>query len=98
MAEGWKIAGPAAVDLRRRWIMLRAAWILGLCAVVGACQGDAVQAPAAEDMPVSADAAVAAEPADANVHRFQVESLEGEPVDLASYEGKVLLIVNTASV
>jgi glutathione peroxidase len=32
-----------------------------------------------------------------NVYDFQAMSLEGKPVDLAQYRGKVLLIVNTAS-
>jgi glutathione peroxidase len=31
------------------------------------------------------------------VHNFSADSLNGEPVDLAQYRGKVLLIVNTAS-
>jgi glutathione peroxidase len=32
-----------------------------------------------------------------NVYDFQAASLDGKPVDLAQYRGKVLLIVNTAS-
>ncbi|MFC5551101.1 glutathione peroxidase [Massilia aerilata] len=32
-----------------------------------------------------------------NVYDFQATSLDGKPVDLAQYRGKVLLIVNTAS-
>lgn len=32
-----------------------------------------------------------------NVHDFQATALDGKPVDLAQYRGKVLLIVNTAS-
>jgi len=32
-----------------------------------------------------------------NVFQFQATALNGQPVDLAAYEGKVLLIVNTAS-
>jgi len=32
-----------------------------------------------------------------NVYRFTANSLNGSPVDLAQYRGKVLLIVNTAS-
>jgi glutathione peroxidase len=32
-----------------------------------------------------------------NVFDFQATSLDGKPVDLAQYRGKVLLIVNTAS-
>jgi glutathione peroxidase len=32
-----------------------------------------------------------------NVFDFQARSLDGKPVDLAQYRGKVLLIVNTAS-
>jgi glutathione peroxidase len=32
-----------------------------------------------------------------NVFDFQAASLDGKPVDLAQYRGKVLLIVNTAS-
>jgi glutathione peroxidase len=31
------------------------------------------------------------------VHDFQATSLDGKPVDLSAYRGKVLLIVNTAS-
>jgi glutathione peroxidase len=31
------------------------------------------------------------------VHDFQAESIEGRPADLASLQGKVVLIVNTAS-
>jgi glutathione peroxidase len=31
------------------------------------------------------------------VHDFKADSLAGNPVDLAQYQGKVLLIVNTAS-
>ena len=33
----------------------------------------------------------------ANLHDFQATALDGTPVDLAQYKGKVLLIVNTAS-
>src|SRR5438034_10064656 len=32
-----------------------------------------------------------------NVYEFTADSLTGDPVDLKSYQGKVLLIVNTAS-
>ena len=32
-----------------------------------------------------------------NVYEFTADSLTGAPVDLKSYQGKVLLIVNTAS-
>jgi glutathione peroxidase-family protein len=32
-----------------------------------------------------------------NVFDFQATSLDGKPVDLAQYRGKVLLVVNTAS-
>jgi glutathione peroxidase len=32
-----------------------------------------------------------------NVYDFQAPALDGKPVDLAQYRGKVLLIVNTAS-
>jgi len=32
-----------------------------------------------------------------NFHSFQVSSLEGQPVNLADYKGKVVLVVNTAS-
>ncbi|CAH0156900.1 Hydroperoxy fatty acid reductase gpx1 [Massilia sp. Bi118] len=32
-----------------------------------------------------------------NVYDFQANALDGKPVDLAQYRGKVLLIVNTAS-
>ncbi len=32
-----------------------------------------------------------------SVHEFTVSSISGDPVELSSYEGKVLLIVNTAS-
>lgn len=32
-----------------------------------------------------------------NIYEFSANSLNGAPVDLASYRGKVLLIVNTAS-
>ena len=31
------------------------------------------------------------------VHDFKADSLSGQPVDLAAYRGKVLLVVNTAS-
>lgn len=31
------------------------------------------------------------------IHDFQADSLDGKPVDLTQYRGKVLLIVNTAS-
>src|SRR5450830_1351333 len=33
----------------------------------------------------------------AGIHDFQADSLDGKPVNLAQYRGKVLLIVNTAS-
>ena len=33
----------------------------------------------------------------AGIHDFQAEALDGTPVDLARYQGKVVLIVNTAS-
>jgi len=32
-----------------------------------------------------------------SLHDFQAPSLEGAPVDLASYDGQVVLVVNTAS-
>jgi len=32
-----------------------------------------------------------------NIYDFQASALDGKPVDLAQYRGKVLLIVNTAS-
>ena len=32
-----------------------------------------------------------------SIHQFKVNDIKGQPVDLADYEGKVLLIVNTAS-
>lgn len=32
-----------------------------------------------------------------SLYDFQLESLDGKPVDMAKYKGKVLLIVNTAS-
>ncbi|MEY2784776.1 MAG: hypothetical protein RL277_983 [Planctomycetota bacterium] len=32
-----------------------------------------------------------------NFHSFQVSSLEGQPVNLADYKGKVVLVVNVAS-
>lgn len=32
-----------------------------------------------------------------SVHEFELENIEGEPTSLSTYEGKVLLIVNTAS-
>jgi glutathione peroxidase len=32
-----------------------------------------------------------------NIYDFKVKDIKGEPVDLKAYEGKVLLIVNTAS-
>jgi glutathione peroxidase len=31
------------------------------------------------------------------IHEFKVKSIEGEQIDLSTYKGKVLLIVNTAS-
>jgi len=33
----------------------------------------------------------------AGIHDFQADNLDGKPVNLAQYRGKVLLIVNTAS-
>lgn len=35
--------------------------------------------------------------AEDSVHEFKVQNIEGEDVDLSSYKGKVLLIVNVAS-
>ena len=32
-----------------------------------------------------------------SIHDFQAEALDGTPIDLARYKGKVLLVVNTAS-
>ena len=32
-----------------------------------------------------------------NIYGFEVNDIEGNPVSLSSYQGKVLLIVNTAS-
>ncbi len=43
----------------------------------------------------SADSRAATGPA--NFHEFKVNTLAGVPVDLSSYKGKVLLVVNTAS-
>lgn len=44
-----------------------------------------------EDTPKTSTAAVQ------NFHSFQVRSLEGAPVDLSQYKGKVVLVVNVAS-
>ncbi|MDO3383721.1 glutathione peroxidase [Gilvimarinus algae] len=33
----------------------------------------------------------------AKIHTFHIHSLQGDPVDFATFEGKVLLLVNTAS-
>ena len=35
--------------------------------------------------------------AEDSVHEFKVQNIKGEDVDLSSYKGKVLLIVNVAS-
>ena len=32
-----------------------------------------------------------------SVHEFTMKSIDGKPVDLSSYKGKVLLLVNVAS-
>ncbi|MBU2884471.1 glutathione peroxidase [Gilvimarinus agarilyticus] len=33
----------------------------------------------------------------AKIHKFSIDSLDGDTIDFASFEGKVLLLVNTAS-
>lgn len=43
------------------------------------------------------EASVEKSSAPASLHRLSVKSLDGKPVDLSSYAGKVLLVVNTAS-
>jgi glutathione peroxidase len=48
---------------------------------------------AAKDMAPAKDAAASK----SNIYALSVESLEGKPVDLASYRGKVTLVVNVAS-
>src|SRR5579884_4296804 len=42
-------------------------------------------------------AAAAALPAASNVYEFTLNSIDGSPVQLASFKGKVLLVVNVAS-
>ncbi len=37
------------------------------------------------------------EPASMTIYDYKLETLDGKPVDMAKYRGKVLLIVNTAS-
>ncbi len=41
--------------------------------------------------------AIFAESETTNVHSFTVKNIEGEEINLANYQGKVLLLVNTAS-
>ncbi|HJV20101.1 MAG TPA: glutathione peroxidase [Sediminibacterium sp.] len=36
-------------------------------------------------------------PADNSIHRFKVKSIEGKTIDFASFKGKKILVVNTAS-
>ena len=44
------------------------------------------------------DKAAAGDPAKAkSVHDFKLNDIDGKPVDLSTYKGKVLMIVNTAS-
>ena len=47
----------------------------------------------ADEMPVKATAPASP----MSIYDFKLESLDGKPVDMAKYKGKVLLIVNTAS-
>ena len=60
------------------------------------------QSARSEPQPDKADTQTQTAPAKAptkpmNVYDFKLESLDGKPVDMAKYKGKVLLIVNTAS-
>ncbi|MFN5226678.1 MAG: glutathione peroxidase, partial [Bacteroidota bacterium] len=36
-------------------------------------------------------------PADSSIHRFKVKSIDGSTIDFASFKGKKILVVNTAS-
>ncbi|MBC8102883.1 MAG: glutathione peroxidase [Cytophagales bacterium] len=65
-------------------VALLAAAIASLATFIGADNTKAEAAPAAPSTPKS-------------VHDFTVKTILGEPVKLNSYKGKVLLIVNTAS-
>lgn len=37
------------------------------------------------------------QPADSSIHRFKVKSIDGSTIDFASFKGKKILVVNTAS-
>ena len=69
--------------------------LCGATLLVG-CQSARSVEPAAQTAvpPVSVEAEAATP---MNIYDFKLETLDGQPVDMAKYKGKVLLIVNTAS-
>jgi glutathione peroxidase len=42
-------------------------------------------------------ALIAAAPAPQNLHQFTLKTIDGKPMPMAQYKGKVVLLVNTAS-
>ncbi len=70
--------------------------ICGAILIAGCQSARSVEtaAPAAE-APAAAAASTSSLPM--KIYDYKLESLDGKPVDMTKYEGKVLLIVNTAS-
>ena len=67
--------------------------LCGAAVLVG-CQSARSVEPAA---PVTVTEAPTDSAPPMNIYDFKLETLDGQPVDMAKYKGKVLLIVNTAS-
>lgn len=60
----------------------------------GRAESPPASAPAAASRPASAPSS---QPAPTGVYAFAVEDIDGKPLSLAKYRGKVVLIVNVAS-
>ncbi len=77
--------------------------VLGALALVAACESNtptAAQAPAPTTAPAPAATTASAPAAPAmknDVYALRTQTLDGAPADLASYRGKVTLVVNVAS-
>jgi glutathione peroxidase len=68
-----------------------------LAAACSSSESDGTASVAAPSAPAPETAMAAPTAAPASFHAFSTTTLEGQPVNLADYKGKVLLVVNTAS-
>lgn len=100
---GWRMISPLGLLSRRARAAALAALALGACQANKAPEAAAPATPdeatpaSAESSPAAEVAPASAEPAAASIHTFTLNNLDGQATPLGSFEGKVLLVVNTAS-